>query len=935
MGPSTLGDDLPGRLLALWEQGLRPDLADFLAGADGPSPATLLAVLRIDQRQRWLAGERVAAEAYLEAYPALRDQVEPAVELVYCEFLLREELGERPALAEYHARFPAYRRRLEEQIEVHAAMSGLSASPGESLNDLHTRPTVPPGAADAPTPLHLPGYEILRELGRGGMGVVYEVRSLRTGRRQALKVVQRADAALLYRFKKEFRSLVGLTHPNLVTLYELSGEGPAWYFTMELIDGVRFLSHVYGPGQGRPAGGLTPAMLTRLRGALAGLVEGVHFLHASGRLHRDIKPSNVMVTPEGRVVLLDFGLAAEMDRTGTYLSLHPRLLGTLAYMAPEQAACQPVSPASDWYAVGVLLFEVLTGRHPFTGSPIEMLLNKQERDAPPPGQFAPGLPDDLAELCEKLLRRDPAARPPGAEIRRLLGGPAPETVRRRASSFAPVQNEVPLVGRDGPLAQLAAAFDRVRQGRTVVVSMPGRSGAGKTALVRRFLDGLAEGDGAVVLSGRCYEQEAVPYKALDSLVDALSRYLESLPGPAAAALLPRDAAALARLFPVLRQVEAVASAPPRVADASDPAEVRRRALAALRELLARLGDRRPLVLAIDDLQWGDADSAAILADLLQPPDPPVLLLVAAFRSEDADNPCLRAFARIAGEGHLECVRVPVEPLGEDERRELACRLLGGGGGPDQAERVARQSGGFPFFLHELARFVRDMGGAPGCGSSPAENADRGRLTDAVTLGGVLWARVRRLPPQARRLLEVVAVAGRPVDAADALLAAGVDAEALVRLRNERLVRTTAARHAGPGGARREQVETYHDRIRETMVLRLAQLVRMEHHRRLAEVLAANDTAEPEWKAVHFLGAGQPDRAAPFFALAARRAAEALAFDRAARMYRQARDLHPHDPDEKRRLSAALGDCLARAGRGADAAREYLVAADGAAPPDAP
>jgi hypothetical protein len=452
----------------------------------------------------------------------------------------------------------------------------------------------------------------------------------------------------------------------------------------------------------------------------------------------------------------------------------------------------------------------------------------------------------------------------------------------------------------------------------VTVAVSGPSGAGKTTLVQYFLEGLAQRGDMVILAGRCYEQESVPYKALDSLVDALSSYLARLPTLEAEVLLPRDVPALARVFPVLQRVGAVARAPRRAVEASDPQEVRRRALASLRELLGRMADRKPLVLAIDDLQWGDIDSAALLADLVRPPDPPALLLLVSYRSEDrAASPCLAAFLKGPEPREAGAWReLAVEPLTPEEGRQLALSLLDSHD-PDReahARLIARESGGNPFFVSELVQYLAE--GPERTGSGPAE--------EDITLSRVLWGRFLRLPDNARRLLEVVAVAGRPLRSVDACRAAELagDEEALLAsLRSARLLR---------GGAPPEDlIETYHDRIRETAVSRLAADQLRHYHRRLAEVLEASGLADPEALAFHFKEIQDFERAGKYAAVAAARAAETLAFDRAATLYRQALELHPGTGAEERRLRTGLGDALASAGRGLEAALAYLAATNGA------
>ncbi len=564
------------------------------------------------------------------------------------------------------------------------------------------------------------------------------------------------------------------------------------------------------------------------------LAEALETLHTSGRLHRDIKPSNVLVARRARVVVLDFGLSTELEgREDHHSTTDGHIVGTAAFMAPEQAAGDPVSPASDWYSVGVMLYRALTGRLPFSGRSLDMMMMKRTTDPPRPREVNPAVPEDLDALCVDLLRRDPADRPCGADVVRRLGGSASE------AGSGPSARSRLFVGRDRELARLNEAFTEVQRGRAGAVFVHGRSGAGKSTLLQRFFEGLLDRGEAVILGGRCYEQESVAYKAIDTLIDSLTRFLRRLHRHEVEGLMPRDVTALARVFPVLRRVDAVADAPNRSVDIHDPQELRRRAFGALRELLARIGDRKPLVLAIDDLQWGDVDSAALLCELLQPPDPPLLLLVCAYRSEYAgQSPCLRMLLdpQVSGLPAEARRKVIVNDLTLNECSELALKLLGHDDqlAQYQARMIARESRGSPYFVYELVEHLNTGG----------ELEDRSSIRGSISLDDVLWARIERLPEGPRALLEVLAVAGQPLRQADTIRAAGLGPEgftALASLRAGHLIRGT-----GPGTL--DDVETYHDRIRETIVNHLESDRLRDLHERLAGRWRAPGAATPRrWR----------------------------------------------------------------------------------------
>ncbi|HEY2514321.1 MAG TPA: protein kinase [Polyangiaceae bacterium] len=766
-------------------------------------------------------------------------------------------------------------------------------------------------------------FRILKRLGTGGFGVVYEVYDRELDVRVALKELSRLDAEALYRFKNEFRSLADVSHPNLVRLHELFSEGGRWYLTMDLVDGVDFLAYVCGQGSTEgistmrftaadargvetPASGRSPAALGPLRAALQQLAAGVRALHEAGKMHRDLKPPNVLVTRDGRVSILDFGLVTDIGALADGRGIDDYVVGTPAYLSPEQFSAQPASAASDWYAVGIMLYEALTGRPPFTGTLSDVIARKLKGDPPDPRAVDPSLPDDLCDLCVGLLARDPAARPGDAEVVEALGAPND----RAAVSEARLARleDAHFVGRGRHRAALKSAFDAVAGGETVVAHVYGSSGAGKTALVSAFLDGLVRANAAVVLRGRCFERESVPYGALDSLVDTLTLHLMTLPPAQVAAWLPRDYDALARLFPVLRRVPGMG---PRPSPTGDPRELRRRAVFALRELLARIGADAPVVLHIDDAQWGDHDSAVILEDLLRPPDSPPLLLVASYRTEDAEASAFVRALRSHAPGEMRLLEVG--PLDGDEAEGLAEALLDREGVTADAGAIARESCGSPLFVIELVQEVK-----AGLGHRDA---------GAISLNKMLADRILRLPPVARQLLETIAVAGRPVEWGVVSDVVGVPSaaahDALSRLRAEHLVRTRGVR-------RSDFLETFHDRVRETVSDALPEVVARQTHASLANALERSGRGDPEALSLHFSMAGDRARARSYAELAARRAAETLAFDRAAALFRLALDL-TESPHEARALQADLGDALANAGRGPEAARAYLAAADGASP----
>jgi tetratricopeptide (TPR) repeat protein len=620
------------------------------------------------------------------------------------------------------------------------------------------------------------------------------------------------------------------------------------------------------------------------------------------------------VASDARVVLLDFGLTTGFDPRESDTTFGGKLVGTAGYISPEQCAGKQPTTQSDWYSVGVVLYQALVGYLPFHGPAAKVLTDKRRMDPPAPCEVNAATPKDLNDLCMALLNRHPERRPSGQDILRLLGKVG-SLAAASSHPYGPRLDPGSLLGRNTHLSTLSKTFDAVCAGQAVTVYLRGSSGMGKTALMHYFLDGLVENRGALVLRGRAHERESVPYKAFDAVIDALSRQLLRMPAQDAAAVVPEDGWALARVFPVLARVPAVREVP-EPAEVGTPGQLRRRAFLALRAMLDAIARRRRLVLLLDDLQWGDVDSANLLLEVMRPPQPPPLLLIGCYRSEDVDSSVmLRALSSHRRARGAEVVELAVGPLRYADANELALVLLESEDqeAREQASSIAFEAKGSPFLITELARWAKRLRATGG-----AKQSQDG----LISLHTVLQERLSTLAEGGWTLLELAAVSGRPVDLGVLVEAAGLgerQRDAIAALRAQKFVRTS--HRAG-----REVAEPYDDRIREVVLSRMNPVTVRGAHHRLAQVHASLAPHDAEALAEHCLAAGDPARGSHYAELAADRASAALAFEHAARLYQIALAHRRAPLAQMRQLHVHLGDALVHADKGVEAARSYRRAA---------
>lgn len=756
-------------------------------------------------------------------------------------------------------------------------------------------------------------YEIVASLGAGGMGEVYRARDRRLDRDVALKVIHRgsADDDAIDRLLREATLASALNHPNIVSIYDTGVIEGDRYVAMELVEGVTLRAMAAQALE-------VPRVLSLGRQ----ICEALAVAHAAQIVHRDVKPENVMVRPDGYVKLLDFGLArlkpevASMPTaTGTEAGL---LVGTIGYMAPEQANGQLAGPEADIFALGVMLYELLTGRHPFRSPSQLATLHAIVWDAPePPSLINPDVPRHVEQLVLEMLQKDPRLRPGAADVmyRLALAHDASIAVSlsRMAVTIPRPSASVPLVGREPEMDWLLHEFDRAQHGRSRLVSVSAEAGMGKTTLVNAFARLLEEsGEPIRIGRGRCSERLAGSEAYLPVL-----EALEMLQGHdqhgsvtrLIRAIAPSWYGQIGRLSPNDSSAERLAA---ETAGGSQE-RLKREFLA----LLVEVSRIQPVVLCFDDVHWADPSTTDLIGYVARRVDEARILVMTTSRPSElvqGKHPFLPLKLDLLARDL--CREIVPGTLDEPAIARYVALQFPGHTFPDGfVDVISCRTAGHPLFMTDLLRDLR------------RRQVLRQR-DGAWQMDGELSALEREIPPSMkslvqrkmdaldavdRRLLSAACVQGVDFDSA---LAAGVadlgQDEAEDRL--ERLEREHAIVQFVAEAEEHDRTLTlryrfahhvYHEAFYESLrVTRRAAL-----SRRVAEALVKRLGDEPcdcaADIALLFETAREPLKAAAYFNQAAQAAARLYAHEDTARLALRGLSLLEQEPDSPAKAAVEL------------------------------
>ncbi|HXF39368.1 MAG TPA: protein kinase [Blastocatellia bacterium] len=615
-------------------------------------------------------------------------------------------------------------------------------------------------------------YTVISPIGAGGMGEVYRARDDRLGRDVAVKVLPASfanDTDRLLRFEQEARATSALNHPNIVTIHELAEVDAVRFIVMELVDG-RTLRALIDEGVSIGALIRLGTQMTKALGAA----------HAAGITHRDIKPENIMVRSDGYVKVLDFGLArlvpTAMDKEAATLQYTQpgSLVGSARYMSPEQARGENVSSPSDIFSLGMIFYEIATGRHPFATDSVLGTLNAiTGQPAISPSRLNPEIPSAVEALILRMLEKDARLRPTAPEVEKALAEVSGQSFAGESRSPLLRSHLRHTVGRETAHAELREALASASSGKGLLMCVPGEPGMGKTTLVEDFLSDLrASGQNCIIARGRCSERLAgteayLPWlEALDGLLrgaDGQSRV--SLSGTESIVqttkrLAPTWYAQAMPLQPDDSSVERL------LAERAASQERMKREFGAL---LEELSEYRPLVIFFDDLHWADVSTIDLLAYLASKFDSMRALIIATYRPSDlllAKHPFLHVKPDLQSRG--VCREIKLEFLSHSEiEKYLALEFPEHRFPAELPALIHSKTEGNPLFMADLVRYLRDRGVI-------AEQKGRWVLAQSLpaierdlpeSVRGMIERKIAQLSEEDRRLLVAASVQGYEFDSA--------------------------------------------------------------------------------------------------------------------------------------------------------------------------
>jgi diguanylate cyclase (GGDEF)-like protein len=699
-------------------------------------------------------------------------------------------------------------------------------STGNGLPTTEGGPTSGVGQDDV-----ISGLRVLEELGRGAHAVVYRAR--RDGHDYALKVLRASalpDTSTLTAFHREAALLSCVRHPGVVAVLEAGQVRGRPYLVMELVEGRT----------------LAEAMLTTVdEGRAVAIATDVAVAlgaaHRAGLTHRDIKPHNIMILPDGRAKLIDFGLAAIATE-----ATNGGVVGTFAYTAPEQAGMlnRLVDGRSDLYSLGVVLFHCLTGRLPFEASEVGELLRQHTVQAPPDvRRLRPEVSAPLAAVIAKLLAKDPDDRYQSgeglaADLRAVTDGVLAVDGLGRADTLADAA-EAALLGRDTELAQLTDCWSGARSGRGGLAVVAGSAGAGKSRLVREVLSEASDG-GHLTLRGKCSPSDPVPMSPIRSAVERYLADVDRLPTEQREKALSRIHRAAGRGAAVLGALSPALAA---VLDAPELADERRQeqfAVSVATFLVGLARESGAAVLCIDDVQWLDAGTLRVLHHLTGELADSSLLVLATSRDDDDSRAAYESFLQQFTTD--SDVVVALGPLGDAAMSDLFTAQLGGAElTAELAAVLTARSGGNPFTAQEYVRAIIDGGLIrPSWGTWKLDEVGLDALNLPDNVLDLIGTRVAGLGAQTRELLVVAAASAMKIRCDILARICQVSehrVQGVLRLAIDR-------RLIADGGDGRYTF--LHDRIREALLADLDPHALRELHQRIAEALDGRHLDDPEY-----------------------------------------------------------------------------------------